>query len=112
MENRETKESKANIENAKKVEILAELCSEWGFSSVRNQVISRLVGALNKKGYDVVYTIEALDGGNGEYFVYQVINGEKKIIFSNVAEDEKNGAVIAGEIKLSNVDNIIKKIII
>ncbi len=104
--------SKATASNGKTVELYAEMCSSWGYGSTKRQVVSQLVKELNTLGYDVTLSCEPMESGDGEFFVYNVINGNKKIIFSNNEELHKSeGAVIGGGIKASNVNDIIKKII-
>ena len=109
---REIQLSKAQNSNGKVIEILAEMCSSWGYGNTRNQVVSQLVKTLNDKGYDVNYTCEPMSGGNGEFFVYKIENGNKMIVFSN----DKNlhsakGAVIGGRINAKNVEDIVNKIL-
>ena len=104
--------SKAENSNGKTLEIMAELCGSWGFNSVKNQVVSQLIKNLNQKGYDVQYTIDPLKGGNGEYFVYLIKEGQKQIIFSNDEDTHgDHGAVIGNSISSKNVEAIIGKII-
>jgi hypothetical protein len=76
-------------------------------------VIKNLVGALNKEGYDVNYTVDPKDGGNGEYYVYIVnSDGSKKIVFSNNKNlHGSQGALIGSSIRSSNVTEVVKKII-
>ncbi len=112
MDNKNSGESKAlNTTNAKSIEIYAELCAEWGFSTARDQVVSVLIAALNKNGYDVKFNIIAKKGGQGEFFVYQVINGKKQILFSNESDHSKDGAIIGYDIDSGNVDSIVGKIV-
>lgn len=63
-------------------------------------------------GYIVNFMITPLPGGNGEYFVYNVINNnEKKIIFSNDRTKHANdNPVFGGKITNRNVDDVVKKI--
>ncbi len=108
---KETVESKATNSNGTKIELLAQMCSSWGFGSTKKQVVSQLVGGLNSKGYDVTYTCEPMKGGNGEFYVYVVKNGNKKIVFSNNKSHATAGAVIGNGITSKNVDEIISNIL-
>ena len=110
---KETMESKSKNSNGKTIELLAEMCSSWGFGNTKNQVVSQLVKALNDSGYDVKSIFEPMSGGNGEFFVYQIENGKKTIVFSNSKKaHESAGAVIGKGIQSSNVQEIIKKIVV
>ncbi len=105
--------SKSQNPNGKKITILAELCSSWGYQSACDGVVKTLVGALNNEGYDVDYTVEPLNGGNGEYYVYKIIeDGTKKIVFSNNRNLHSSlGAVIGYSIKSKNVNEVVQKIV-
>lgn len=109
---KEISESKSLNSNGKTVEILSEMCSSWGYGNTKNQVVSQLVKKLNEKGYDVKYTLEPKDGGNGEFYVYKIENGKSTIVFSNNKKlHESSGAVIGGKINASNIEAIVTKIV-
>ncbi len=109
---REISESKAEQSNGKTVELLSEMCSSWGYGNTKNQVVSQLVKSLNNKGYNVKYTLEPKNGGNGEFYVYKVEDGQSTIVFSNNKKlHESSGAVIGGKITSSNVEAIVIKIV-
>ncbi len=105
--------TKSQNSNGRTITLYAEFCSSWGFNSSSNQIVKLLVTELNKEGYDVNYTIEPLNGGNGEYYIYKVSDdGTKNIVFSNNKNlHGSKGALIGGGIRSSNVQDIVKKII-
>ena len=108
---RSTEESKSKNSNGKKIELFVEICSSWGFGGKKNQVVSQLVSTLNNQGYDVVYTCEPMSGGNGEYYVYVVKDGNKKIVFSNNKSHSTAGATIGYSISSKNINEIVSNIL-
>jgi hypothetical protein len=53
-----------------------------------------------------------MTGGNGEFYVFQIKDNEKSIVFSNNKKlHESKNAVIGGKINSSNVKEIVNKII-
>ena len=92
--------------NGKEIELFVEICDSLGFGGKKDQVLG-LIKMLNDKGYDVNYVIEPMKGGNGEYFVYVVCGGNKKIVFSN---DKKHGCVLGNKISKQNMTEIITAI--
>jgi hypothetical protein len=88
------------------------MCAAWGYGNTKKQVVSQLVKTLNDNGYNVKYTLEPKAGGRGEFFVYKIENGTRKIVFSN-NKDLHSGeaAVIGRKIDSGNVNAIVQKII-
>ena len=97
---------KSTISNGTEIELIAEICSSWGYGGKKDQVLG-LIKQLNSKGYDVQYNLEPQSGGNGEYFVYVKKGGNKSIVFSN---DKKHGCVTDNSINFKNMSQIILKI--
>ena len=102
--------SKANNIKGKEIEILAELCSSWGYENMRDQVVCVLIKELNSLGYDVKYEIKAVMGFSGEFFVYVIKDGKKSIKFSNFPKHKSDRTEIGDRIDSKNIKNIIEKI--
>lgn len=103
--------SKDNIQiNDKNTIVLkGEICASWGY----NQRVSQIDGFtkyLISQGKKVNIDYEAKDGGNGEFFLFQIINGEKNAIFSNNKESHGNTAIIGFSIKSDKYADIMSKI--
>ena len=97
--------------NGKELTILGEFCDMWGYANTVSQFKTIFLNKLTQMGYVVNFAITSLPGGNGEYFVYNVINNEKKIIFSNDKTQHANeGPVFGGKITNRNVDDVVNKI--
>ena len=101
----------AQGECKKTIEILAEFCDRWGYNRVVGEFKSCFLEGLSYRGYTVNYTITPVPRGKGEYFIYQILNGEKKIIFSNNKQlHGPQGAVFGYEIEESNIDKVVEKL--
>jgi hypothetical protein len=70
-----------------------------------------LMESLLNSGYDINYVINPMPGGNGEYYIYLVLDGKRHVVFSNLKAHEKEGAVVAKAVDDSNVNDIIKNIL-
>jgi hypothetical protein len=62
-------------------------------------------------GYALDIKFTKVYGGKSEYYLYLVINDEKKIIFSNLKEHESQGAIIGTRLINSNTKDVVDKII-
>lgn len=93
------------------IELYGEICGSWGFggkvASVKNQIIDGLVSS----GYDVTYTLKPLDGGNGEYYLYKVVDGKRKPVFSNSKGMAIDGCIYGYQINSRNSGDIIQAIL-
>ncbi len=102
---------KAPNSNEKSVELFAEICASWGFDEKKAQINNLLVKALLDQGFLVNNHFEKKNGGMGEYFVFKVEQGKKKIVFSNNKSlHEAEGAIISLRISPNNLEAIVKKI--
>lgn len=97
--------------NGKTLDLLVELCQKWGYSSRAETLQSLLIASLSKKGYTINYSIEPKDDGKRVYYVFKMVDSQKKWIFSNKEEHKSEGAIVASEINESNIQQIIDKII-
>jgi hypothetical protein len=52
-----------------------------------------------------------MSGGNGEYYVYVVKDGNKKIVFSNNKSHSTAGATIGYSISSKNINEIVSNIL-
>lgn len=101
----------AEGECKKTIDILAEFCDRWGYNNIVAEFKTCFLEGLAFRGITVNYTITPVTGGKNEYYIYQILDGEKKIIFSNNKElHGPQGAVFGYEIEESNLDKVIEKI--
>ncbi len=97
----------SNID-VKYIELVATLCSGWGFdytaSSVRN-----FANYLSSKGFKVKVIIKSVFGFGGEFDIEQVdINGKKSFIFSNNSKHSE--AIISSNLSKNIYEDIINKV--
>ncbi len=71
--------------------------------------LAEFVKFLKKKGYKVDSKIVSMDGGNGEFYIYQVKNGKEITIFSNSSSKHPN-AVVSFKLKPEKFEDIFSKI--
>ena len=106
---KETGNEKPSNSNGKTVNLLAEICSSWGYGNKKSQLMT-FIKELANNGYTINYTIDPKEGGNGEYFVYQVTENSPRIIFSNDKKHE-NSAIVAEDIIPGKLPEVFQKII-
>lgn len=94
----------------KKIKLVSEICSSWGFTGKR-RAIDDVAKGLKEKGYKTEVQYVAVPGGTGAYKLNVVLqNGKEKVVFSNNKADEKKGATI-GHGPKENKKEIIDKVI-
>ena len=97
-------------EGSKNVSLRVEICSSWGFYAYLDDAKS-FAEHLTTKGFNVSLEAVPKAGGNGEYFLYQILNeGSKKIIFSNDNRHKENGAVVNYDMDPQIYNEIIRNI--
>jgi len=42
-----------------------------------------IIKPLKEEGINVKFTFKPMKGGKGEFYIWKVVDGEKKIVFSN-----------------------------
>jgi hypothetical protein len=63
---------------------------------------------MNLRGFDVKYVLDPMAGGNGEYYVYVVKDGNKTVVFSN--SKKHTDAIIGNSLNSKIYGSIISKI--
>lgn len=95
------------------IKLKSTICSSWGYGNKAHSVEEFALYLKQKKNYKVSTEHIPLEGGKGEFYVYQVLtDGTEKIIFSNNKDKHGNQAVIGFSLNLNKYDNIIEKIIV
>ena len=90
----------------KVVNVRAEICSSWGYSSKIDN-INLLAIEMKNRGVNLKLKCKPMTGGNGEYYIYRSDGEKEQLVFSNNAEKHKSeGAVIGYNIKSTNVGQI------
>lgn len=96
--------------NGKKLDFLIELCSSWRFGSDVANVEKFLFKELNNQGYEIKYVFEPIQGGNGEYNIYENSLNGKRLVFSNNKNLKERQTVIGRNINGNNLKEIIDAI--
>lgn len=73
--------------------------------------LAEFVTFLKKKGYKVDSKVTAMDGGNGEFYIFQVKNNKEIPIFSNSSTKHPN-AIVSFKLKPEKFEEILSKIIL
>lgn len=71
--------------------------------------LAEFVKFLKKKGHKVDSKVTAMDGGNGEFYIFQVKNGNEIPIFSNSSSKHPT-AVVSFKLKPEKFEDILSKI--
>ena len=73
--------------------------------------IAEFVTFLKKKGHKVDSKVTAMDGGNGEFYIFQVKDNKEIPIFSN-SSTKHPSAIVSFKLKPEKFEEILSKIIL
>ena len=65
------------------INILTEICESWGYDNRVQLIMDFIIKPLKEEGINVKFTFKPMKGGKGEFYIWKVVDGEKKIVFSN-----------------------------
>jgi hypothetical protein len=95
----------------KNIIIECEFCDNWFIDKKTNAFEKCLVNKLKNLGYYVNFKIIPINSTFKPYYIYIIINKERKLVFSNNASlHRKEGAIIDYCLNDSNVKKVIEKI--
>ena len=73
--------------------------------------LAEFVKFLKKKGHEVDSKVTAMDGGNGEFYIFQVKDNKEIPIFSN-SSTKHPSAIVSFKLKPEKFEEILSKIIL
>ncbi len=98
------------VKEGKKINLIVELCSSWGYNSTQNSV-KEFCKYLNKNGFVVCAEFIPQQGGNGEYYVFQKLDDGRVVpIFSNNKNHGEEGSVVARTLGSKLFESVKSKI--
>ena len=65
------------------INVITEICESWGYDNRVQLVMDFIIKPLKEAGNNVKSTFKPMKGGKGEFYIWKVLDKEKKIIFSN-----------------------------
>ena len=91
------------------IEIIIEICESWGYENRVKYVTDYIIKPIKEEGLTLRYTFNPMKGGKGDFFLFKVIDGKNKAIFSN-KKDLHPEAIHGMNITSKNSNDIIKKL--
>ena len=96
--------------SSKIIYLYAEICSSWGFDD-KVASIKMVADVLKKEGFKTKLKVEPMDTGNGEFYLFQIINDEPKVVFSNSVEKHGSECTVAMKISPKNIAKIADSVV-
>jgi len=90
------------------INMLVEICESWGYENRVQLVTDFIIKPLKEEGNNVKYTFKPMKGGKGEFYIWKIIDNDKKIIFSNKKDLHPEAVAHGLNVGMKNSNSILE----